>query len=241
MQRIIQADRSLIPAADVRSIRDLPRLLSALKGVVGVSAIKPGFTLAFDNLRDVIQMIREFNPDWVTIYDHQKAGCDIPRNGEKFAWKMVEAGVDAVIIFPLAGAETEAAWITALQGAKIPVIVGGEMTHEGFFVSEGGFIADNAPERMFRIAARLGVRDFFLPGNKPGQIEFYRNLISHFTDGEDFTIFSCGFFTQGGDITEAGKEAGKNWHCVVGEAIYEAGNLEEIRAAAERIAAQMLS
>src|SRR3990167_5968893 len=158
MSRIIPADRSIVPAADVLSVEYLPYLLEAINGVQGIGGIKLGFTLAFDNLREVVQMIRAVNPGWAVIYDHQKAGCDIPRNGEKFAYKMREAGVDAAIVFPLAGIETEMAWITALQGAGVPVILGGEMTHEGFFVSEGGFIADEAPERMFRIGARLGVR-----------------------------------------------------------------------------------
>ncbi len=241
MSEIISQDRSLIPAADLLSVRELPDLLEAVKPVKLVSAIKTGFTLAFDNLREVVQIIREFNPLWKVIYDHQKAGCDIPRNGEKFAYKMTEAGVDAAIIFPLAGVETEMAWIKALQEVKIPVIVGGEMTHEGFFVSEGGFIADNAPERMFNVAASMGVRNFFLPGNKPDKIEVYQRLLSQFTHGEDFSIYSCGFVTQGGDITETGKVVRRKSHYVLGEAVYKAGGLEAMRAAAGKAASQILA
>lgn len=240
MTRIITQDKSIVIAADVLTVEHFQLLLEAVNGIKGIGGIKLGFTLAFNNLREVVQIVRTVNPDWAVIFDHQKAGCDIPRNGAKFAFKMREAEVDAVIVFPLAGIETEIAWVTDLQKVGLPVILGGEMTHEGFFVSEGGFIADEAPKRMFQIGAQLGVRNFFLPGNKPGQVDFYRNLISGFTEGEDFTVFSCGFFTQGGVITKAGKVAGKIWHGVVGEAIYEAGDTEAMRTAAEKAVAQIV-
>lgn len=238
MTEIIAADRSLIPALDLRSVRDLPDVLTAVQEVPFVKAVKPGFTLGLDNLKETRQIIREYKPDWKAIYDHQKAGCDIPRNGENFAYKMVEAGIDAAIIFPLGGAETEVAWIKALQDAMVPVIVGAEMTQEGFFVSEGGFIADEAPERMFRIAAGMGVRHFFLPGNKPEKILYYRELITQFTEGEDFTVYSCGYFKQGGDPAKATKVAGRRSHYVVGDTIVKAGGIAEMKAAALRASAE---
>lgn len=232
MREIIEAERSLMPAADLLSTRELPQLLQAVVDIPTVLSIKLGFTLAFDNLREATQIIHEYKTGWKVVYDHQKAGCDIPRNGEKFAYKMKEAGVDAAIIFPLAGIETEMAWIKALQDAEVPVIVGGEMTHEGFFVSEGGFIADDAPERMYKIAAGMGVRNFFLPGNKPNKVEIYREQITNFTDGEDFTVYSCGYITQRGDIRKTGRVAGPRSHIVIGEAIYAAGGVEAMHQAA---------
>jgi orotidine-5'-phosphate decarboxylase len=238
MSGIIKAERSLIPALDLKSIRDLPEALTALQGIPFVKAIKIGFSLGLDNLKEARQMVREFDPEWKALYDHQKAGCDIPENGENYTYKMVEAKVDAAIVFPLGGAETEVAWVKELQQAGIPVIVGGDMTQEGFFVSQGGFVADDAPDRIFSIAAGMGVRDFFLPGTRPEKVPDYLDLLEKRTNGEDFDIFSCGYFRQGADPATMARLVRRRSHYVVGKRIYEAGGIAEMRAAAFQAFAQ---
>src|SRR3989338_10192590 len=85
--------------------------------------------------------------------------------------------VDAVILFPQAGPETEVAWIKAAQQAKMNVIIGGEMTHQAFLKEAGGFIDDDAPKRIYEIATSLGVSDFVIPGNKPEKAIEYADLI----------------------------------------------------------------
>ena len=162
------------------------------------------------------------------IYDHQKAGTDIPDMGLKFmnACK----GADAVILFPQAGPETEAAWIKAAQQAKMNVIIGGEMTHKGYLKNEGGFIDDNAPKRMYEIAASLGVADFVVPGNKPDKCLEYNELIK--TKIKNPVYYSPGLITQGGSISELAKKL-ESWHAIVGRAIYEA---DDMKKAAEEMA-----
>src|SRR3989338_3991210 len=161
---IIKLKKSIIPSCDVDSIEKLKELVKSTCSVRNVGAYKFGFELAIPfGMEKVVQAIRKLTKLPI-IYDHQKAGTDIPEMGEKFmkACKLV----DAVIIFPQAGPETEAAWIKAAQQSKMPIIVGGEMTHAAYLKEAGGFLDDDAPKRMYEIAASMGVNDFVIPGNK---------------------------------------------------------------------------
>ena len=124
---LIKLKKSIIPSCDVDSLKKLSKLVKATCSVKGTGAYKIGFELVIPfGMEKVVKTIRKYTKLPV-IYDHQKAGTDIPEIGEKFmkACKLA----DAVILFPQAGPETEAAWIKAAQKAKMNVIVGGEMTH----------------------------------------------------------------------------------------------------------------
>src|SRR3989338_6569076 len=172
---IIKSKKSIIPSCDVDSLEKLGILVKETCNVKGIGAYKIGFELVLPfGMERVIKTIRKHSKLPI-IYDHQKAGTDIPEMGEKFmkACKLA----DAVIIFPQAGPETEAAWIKAAQQAKMSIIVGGEMTHQAYLKEAGGFIDDNAPKRMYEIAASMGVTDFVIPGNKPEKALEYHEMI----------------------------------------------------------------
>ena len=134
-------------------------------------------------------------------------------------------GVDAVILFPMAGPITEDKWIKAAFKERLHVIVGGDMTHPGYLERSGGFIHNMAPKQIFKIAANLGVRDFVVPGNKPFMINEYRRFLDSF--GIKPTFYSPGLIAQGGSLTEGAKAAGENWHAIVGRAIYKAKNMKK--------------
>ena len=223
MKPIIKLQKSVIPSCDVDSLEDLKKLVQATHSVEGIGAYKIGFELVIPfGMKKVIESIRSIS-DLPIIYDHQKAATDIPEMGEKF----VKAckGVDAVIYFPLTGPETEMAWIKAAQKAKMPVIVGGEMTHKGFLEGEYGFINDKAPMHIYEIAAQLKVADYVVPGNRPEKIKEYKEFLE--SKGIKPIFYSPGLVAQGGKITDAVKAAGKRWHAIVGRAIYEAKDMEK--------------
>ena len=214
--------KSIIPSCDVDSLEKLSKLVKATCSVKGTGAYKIGFELVIPfGMEKVVKTIRKYTKLPV-IYDHQKAGTDIPEIGEKFmkACKLA----DAVILFPQAGPETEAAWIKAAQKAKMNVIVGGEMTHPAYLSEEGGFIYDNAPKRMYEIAASMGVADFVIPGNKPEKAMEYVNLIKRKIKNPVF--YSPGLITQGGRISDLAKRL-DSWHAIVGRAIYEAKDMKK--------------
>jgi orotidine-5'-phosphate decarboxylase len=168
------------------------------------------------------------------IYDHQKSMTDIPDLAEEFILAVKEAGIDALIGFPLSGPLTEERWIESCQKNNLEVIIGGEMTHPKFIKSEGGFISDEALNEIYLIAAKMGVNNFVVPGTKKERVLHYRELLKNV---KDLTFYAPGFVTQGGMISEVAKVAGPRWHAIVGRAIYGS---RDIRSAAIEMTSQLL-
>src|SRR3989338_7696904 len=106
---IIKLKKSVIPSCDVDSLEKLSKLVKSTCSVDGIGAYKIGFELVIHfGMENVVKTIRK-STKLPIIYDHQKAGTDIPDMGSKFMQACKLA--DAVILFPQAGPETEAAWI----------------------------------------------------------------------------------------------------------------------------------
>jgi orotidine-5'-phosphate decarboxylase len=232
--RLIKYDRSVIPACDVNTLEEFRKLVSETHDIKKIGGYKIGFTLALGfGLPSVVKTIREFT-DLPIIYDHQKAGTDIPDTGDKFAEVCKKAGVDAVILFPQSGPATEEAWIKACQKQRLEVLIGGEMTHPKFKRSEGGFISDEALDEIYLNAAELGVSNFVVPGNKIDRISHYKSILQ--PKVKELTFFAPGFVAQGGEITEAANAAGKFWHAIIGRGIYGA---EDIRKAAKEMTSKL--
>src|SRR3989344_5471565 len=176
-QKIIKRDRSVLPACDVETLEQFEKLIEQTTDVDGIGGYKIGFELGLGfGLSAVVDVARKYT-DKPIIYDHQKAGTDIPDTGKNYARLMKRAGVDTVIFFPQSGPETERAWIYHALDNGLNVIVGGRMTHPAYSVSEGGYITDEGALDMYRIAARAGINNFVVPGNKPDVIKQIRDVI----------------------------------------------------------------
>jgi orotidine-5'-phosphate decarboxylase len=222
---IIKIPRSVIPACDVEDIKKFEEIVQETAGIEKIGAYKIGFELALQySLPKIVKTARKFT-DKPIIYDHQKAGTDIPDTGKSFAKTCKKAKLDAAILFPQAGPETEKAWINALKEQGIGVIIGGEMTHKGYLETENGYILSEAPKRMYELAVSLGVNDFVVPGNKPEKISYYKGFIE--SKGAKPVFYSPGLIAQGGKISDSAKAAGKNWHAIVGRALYEAQDIKK--------------
>ncbi len=229
---LIKLKKSIIPSCDVATIDELRKLVSETCDVKGVGAYKIGFELVIPfGTERVVAEIRKIT-DLPIIYDHQKAATDIPETGVKFAAACRD--VDAIILFPQAGPITEREWIVAVQKTKKTVIVGGEMTHQGYLAESGGFLSNDAPLRMYSIAAEMGVKDYVVPGNKPQKILEYRKLLESKSVKPIF--YSPGLVAQGGSISEGAKAAGERWHAIVGRGIYGA---KDMKKAAQELVSQL--
>lgn len=222
---IIAEPRSVIPACDV----DLPKfqeIVRTLESVPKIGAYKIGMSLALTHgLPKVVEIARRFSKKPL-IYDHQKAGTDIPDTGKEFAKVLKGAELDAVIIFPLAGPATLRAWVNSALEEGLSVLVGCRMTHDNFVKSEGGYIDDDAVEKGYLEAARLGVVDFVVPGNNPTFIKRIRDLIEQ-AGVENPIFYAPGFIAQKGKISDAAAVAGEKWHAIVGRGIYEAKDMKQ--------------
>ncbi len=224
MKQIIGLNRSVIVACDV-TLEKYEEILKETAAIPKIGAYKIGFGLGLSHgLPKIVELTRQYTEKPI-IYDHQKAGTDIPDTGRDFARACSNAKVDAIILFPQAGPKTEEAWIKAAQESGLGVIVGGLMTHQGFTDADGGWIRRDKVLDIYRNAAEMGVRDFVVPGNKPGAILEIKTMLE--TAGVQPTFYAPGFVAQGGEISQAASVAGENWHAIVGRGIYAQGNLYE--------------
>lgn len=222
-QRIIGADRSVIPACDV-SFEQFPELVRLTADIPGIGGYKIPARAGRKGWENWVKAAREYT-DKPLIHDGQKWGTDIPATGKEIMKDLKESGFDAVIIFPQAGPETERAWIFHAYDRGLKVIVGGRMTHPGYTVSEGGWITDEGGMRMYEIAAESGVNNFVVPGNKLDVIKKVRELVE--AQGVKPVFYSPGFIAQGGVISDAANVAGERFHGIVGRGIYAAADMRK--------------
>ncbi len=240
MKRIISSGKSVIVAADVPTDVKLRSLTEGMVGIPGIGGFKLGLTLAIQDLKKSVGIVRaNMGWDFPIIYAHQKAGNAIPGMGPQFAEALRNSGVDAAILFPFTGPTTQTAWTKACFDTGLQVITGGMMTHANFLSSEGGYIADDSVERIYRNACSLGVGHFVVPGNKIEWVKRIRNWLLEELGDDNFVLYAPGFITQNGDISECGQAAGSEWHAIVGSAIYERPTAEEQRQAAIALTSQI--
>jgi len=220
---LFTAKRGIIIAADVPAIDFLRKLAELSSKVPEVVAIKVGFSLALRyGLPSLVRAVNEVC-NLPVIYDHQKAATDIPAMGKPFAEVCRDAGVKGVIFFPQAGPKTLEAFVSAAFDCGLTPFVGLVMTHPAYLQSEGGFITDNAPDMICKIAVDLNVGSFVLPGTRP-------EIITKFAEGplaavRPVAIMMPGIGSQGGAISTA-LEATRGHYPfpIIGSAIYKAPN-----------------
>ena len=230
-----------MPACDVNDIDELERIVEETSDIDGVVGYKVGAILALKyGLPRICEAISSYT-DLPIIYDHQKLGSDIPEicGGDILA-VCKAAGISSVILFPEAGPETLKAAVIGIGTEKLKEtvkgcfnfgltpIVGGEMTHRKYLRSEGGYIADDAPERMYLDAAKLGVEHFVIPGTKREKMSAYCKLLEQELKEPNFLFPGIGKEHQGGDIVAAFETVTPfPGYAIVGRAIYAAKDIKE--------------
>jgi len=230
----LHSPSGIIVAADVDGLDKLRALVDEISGIPEIAAIKVGFSLALRfGLPNVVRTVRE-STALPVIYDHQKAGTDIPQMGRPFAAVCREAGIDGVIFFPQAGPKTLEGFVSAAIDKNLVPIVGLVMSHPEYLESEGGYIVDDAPRRMAEKALDLGVSVFVLPGTKP---EIIRQYARGALAGTQTAIMMPGIGSQGGSLREACEAAAPHRAFpIIGSAIYGA---KSPRAAATSFAEEL--
>lgn len=231
-----RTSHGIVPALDVDSVEQLRQVVAQTCTVPGVVAYKLGLAGVLRlGLGRAVAAIRELT-DLPVLYDHQKAGADIPDMAAKFVAVCREAGVDALILFPLAGPEAVRAFVGHTRAAGLLAIVGGELPHDGYRASEGGYVRDDAAERIFALAAELGADHFVVPANRPEAIRRYVARLRAIVARP--ALFLPGVGPLGGSVTAAFTAApGCACYAIVGRAIYAAPEPTE---AARRLAEEAL-
>ncbi|MCX7306568.1 MAG: orotidine 5'-phosphate decarboxylase [Afipia sp.] len=195
----------MIPALDVDSIDDMLRLVEKTANVPGIAGYKLGLTGTLPNgLPAAILALRKIT-DLPVIYDHQKAGPDMPDMAQKFAKLCKGAGANALILFPVAGPQAVRSFVgeTVRQGL-IPV-VGGHIPVPDYCISGGGFMIDDVLERIMAIANEAGAHHFVLPANDAEAIRRHVDWMARTVNNP--VAFLTGFGTLGGDVGTAFRAA----------------------------------
>ena len=237
MSKLIKRNNGMIVACDFNTLDELGNVIESVEGIEDIVGLKIGFQLGWYNrVPEVVDYIRDKNENLVIISDPQKAGNDTFHMVSRVVDANLDAKVDALIIFPLAGGpDVEMAYIAQCQENNLPLMVGARLTEKCFFTDEGGFIPRESVDSVFKIAAETGVEHFVLPGNRPKELKHYVDLI----DKKKATYYLPGFGKgyQGGDfLTVHGALCDKTWHPIVGRSIYEA---KDIRKAANDLVKNM--
>jgi len=214
----------IIPACDFFALEKLEQLLGLTCGLECVKAYKIGAHLsAAHGVRRTVEIIRKYTAASI-IYDHQKFGTDTPEVCGEIVGFLKESGVDSVIIFPQAGKRTLTAAVNACWKEGLVPIVGGEMTHKGYLRGEGGYLADDAPMRIYLDAARLGVSHFVIPGTKALALKRYNSALTKLV--KDPTYLIPGIGGQGGSLAKVKRAlANRRIYAIIGRGIYEAEDM----------------
>ena len=103
MAKVLKGDMGIVPALDIDSHEHLERVVRETSKREGVAGYKLGLTsvLRF-RLAESVRRLRDLT-DLPILYDHQKAGADMPDMAGKYTAMCKEADVDGLILFPVAG------------------------------------------------------------------------------------------------------------------------------------------
>lgn len=228
----------IIPALDSETLDQIKSVVEATTRITGVVGYKVGLTAVLRlGIAKAVQELRGVT-DLPLIYDHQKAGPDVPDMAAKFTAICSEAGVDGLILFPVAGPQAVREFVGgALRNGVLP-IVGGDLPLPDYNVAGGGFVADDALTRIIAGSLKLGVDHFVLPANNASRVgRLAADLVGKLDRPP--ALFLPGIGALGGSIREVFTVApGCRLYAVVGRAIYRAPNPAE---AAKMLAEEALS
>ncbi len=231
------SEKGVVWAADVEP-HDFARIMEEIGDAPGLVGVKLGFEVGLGLSLDVATRIVRDNSRARVLYDHQKAGNDIPETSVNFVRAMTRGGVDGAILFPFTDPETQVAWTRARQSEGLGVFTGAEMTHTRFKRTSGGSLTEEALEEIIDLGLELGVDNFIVPGNRAGSVIRWRERIERVRGVGGFALAAPGFVDQGGSITDAGAVAGQLWHPIIGRGIHANANMTP-REAVDFYTAQM--
>ena len=219
----LETDHGVLIALDMESLDEMRRVVEATTRIEGIVGYKVGLTAALRlGLAGAVRHLRAVT-DRPLVYDHQKAGPDVPEMAAKFASTCREAGVDGLILFPIAGPRAVVEFAGNAYKQRLMPIVGGDLPFPDYNASGGGYVIDDALDRIFRKAVEIGVDHFVIPGNTPDKVRHHARWLLEALERP--ALFVPGIGALGGSIADTFAAApGCRVYAVVGRAIYAAAD-----------------
>lgn len=233
----LRSTHGIMPSLDMESLDEARGVIEKTTRIDGVVAYKFGLTTVLRHgLAQTVDAMRQVT-DLPLIYDHQKAGADVPDMAAKFAATCREAGVDGLILFPVAGPRAVSEFVGHAYKNRLLPVIGGDLPLPEYNIKGGGYIADDALFRIIERCVGMKADHFVVPATQPEKI---RSISEWLTRGlEAPFLFLPGIGPLGGGISEAFSEApGCRCYAVVGRAVYGADDPGE---AARKLGAEALS
>ncbi len=201
MPKSVAGTLGIVPALDIESHERLELVVKATTGVEGVAGYKLGLTSVMRfGIKEATKRLRDLT-DLPIIYDHQKAGPDMPDMAKKYTAICADAGVDGLILFPVAGPTAVDGFVGEAIKANLFPVVGGEIPVPDYGVSGGGYMLDDALDRILARAAAKGADHFVLPAHDPAKIRRWSAWIAK--NVKNPMVFLTGFGSLGGTIEDA--------------------------------------
>ncbi len=227
----------IVVALDSESVDESKRVVEQTTRIDGVAGYKVGLIMVLRlGLAEAIRTLRLVT-DRPLVYDHQKAGADVPEMASKFAANCRAAGVDGLILFPTAGPRAVDAFVGEAMKQRMLPIVGGDLPFPDYNASGGGYVIDNALDLIFARAMALGADHFVIPGNTTAKLTHHAARLREQIDSP--TLLVPGIGPLGGTLGNIVKAApGARVFGVVGRAVYAARDPAE---AAKRLVEEGLS
>lgn len=217
----IRGRAGVVVAIDTDTVEEAERVIARTSGIDGIAGYKVGLTVVLRlGLAAAIARLRAATP-LPLIYDHQKAGPDVPDMATKFSATCRSAGCDGLILFPIAGPRAVDGFVGEAMKNRLLPIVGGDLPFPDYNAAGGGYVVDNALDLIFARALTLGADHFVVPVNTPAKLRHHAAWLKTKIDTPTFLVPGIG--PLGGTLPDAIRAApGCRVFGVVGRAIYAA-------------------
>lgn len=198
-----QPEIGIVPALDLDSIEDLRKVVGETSNVEGIVEYKLGLqAILHIGLFKAVEVVRELT-DLPIIYDHQKAGADMPDSAAGFVKICAQTDIDGLILFPVAGPTAVNEFVGHTLAAGLQPVVGGHIPVADYDINGGGYIDNDALERIMVKANENGASRFVLPANDPSRIKRLSEWLLREVSRP--ALYLTGIGPLGGTITESFK------------------------------------
>jgi orotidine-5'-phosphate decarboxylase len=194
MAKAFSGAMGVVPALDIDSHEQFELVVKSTTKVDGVVGYKLGLTTVLRfGLDESVRRLRDLT-DLPILYDHQKAGPDMPDMAKKFTAMCAQAGVDGLILFPVAGPTAVDGFVGEAVKAGIAPVVGGEIPVPDYCASGGGYMLDDALDRILQRSTAAKADHFVLPAHDMAKVKRWSNWIG--ANVINATVFRCSFEMQ---------------------------------------------